>query len=334
MARHRWRARIHEMIFSRTLGALQASSLLWSKGFAQYCDVAGPPWYRLAPTESVQPEEFFKTFYAGASGIVWLRSSTLARAGTACDLDRFCAVALPGIEAPFVLVTGDGDASIPSDLRRDTAERILCHRHLVSWYTQNCDGDHPKLRPFPIGLDLHTPRLFTSPNRLAQMLETIAAEAASPERRLPAIFCDLNLSLASKDRNDLVDVLQGCAHVEFQPHRISQKAIWRRYTQYRFALTAAGNGLDCHRTWELFYLGCIVITKASPLDRLYEGLPVIIVDDWTEALDLPAPERRSKDILHLAERDHLRTRLRPDFYLEMMREELNDFASANICKPD
>jgi hypothetical protein len=43
-----------------------------------------------------------------------------------------------------------------------------------------------------------------------------------------------------------------------------------------------GNGLDCHRTWESLALGNIVIVKRSPLDPLYEGLPVVIVDDWRE----------------------------------------------------
>jgi hypothetical protein len=43
-----------------------------------------------------------------------------------------------------------------------------------------------------------------------------------------------------------------------------------------------GNGLDCHRTWESLVLGNIVIVKRSSLDPLYEGLPVVIVDDWRE----------------------------------------------------
>jgi len=43
-----------------------------------------------------------------------------------------------------------------------------------------------------------------------------------------------------------------------------------------------GNGLDCHRTWESLVLGNIVIVKRSSLDPMYEGLPVVIVDDWRE----------------------------------------------------
>ena len=45
-----------------------------------------------------------------------------------------------------------------------------------------------------------------------------------------------------------------------------------------------GNGLDCHRTWELFLAGVIVITKTSPLDEMFinNNLPIVILTDWNE----------------------------------------------------
>jgi hypothetical protein len=43
-----------------------------------------------------------------------------------------------------------------------------------------------------------------------------------------------------------------------------------------------GHGMDCHRTWESLMLGTIVIVKKSQLDSLYDGLPVLIVNDWDE----------------------------------------------------
>jgi hypothetical protein len=52
--------------------------------------------------------------------------------------------------------------------------------------------------------------------------------------------------------------------------------------KYKFVLSPPGNGIDCHRTYEAIALGCIPIVKSSPLDPLYEGLPVIIVQDWSE----------------------------------------------------
>ena len=53
--------------------------------------------------------------------------------------------------------------------------------------------------------------------------------------------------------------------------RIPQEEIWSLYSHYPFVLSTRGNGLDCHRTWELLLLGSIVITRTSPLDPLFRG---------------------------------------------------------------
>ena len=50
--------------------------------------------------------------------------------------------------------------------------------------------------------------------------------------------------------------------------------------QFCFVVSPEGNGLDCYRTWEALYLGCIPVVKSNSLNQLYENLPVVIVDDW------------------------------------------------------
>jgi hypothetical protein len=330
MGKFRRREVLKKAVHSAALPFLRVPPLLWSKGVGSFCDFAGPRWYRYAPTESVQTEAFFRKHYSGAHGVIWLRLSTRARESRVCDLDIFAEAILPAIKAPFALVTTDGDASVPSNLAKDTAERLLASPFLVSWYTQNCDGDHPRLKPFPIGLDLHTLRSFSTPGQLARLLEAIRRRQDAPERRPLRIFCDLNLSRGPRGRRDLVDALKGCPHVDFLGKRLSQRSIWERYAQYPLVLSTAGSGLDCHRTWELLYLGCIVVTKTSPLDPLYEGLPVIIVDDWHQVRDPEMMERWVGQVAHLTDRDYLWQRLRPQSYLEPIRQELEQRRSVPI----
>ena len=50
----------------------------------------------------------------------------------------------------------------------------------------------------------------------------------------------------------------------------------------KFVLCPRGNGLDCHRTWECLLMGAIPIVKTSPLDPLFEDLPVLIVRNWED----------------------------------------------------
>ena len=56
------------------------------------------------------------------------------------------------------------------------------------------------------------------------------------------------------------------------------------YNKYLFVISPRGAGFDCHRTWELFMAGCIVIVKTSSLDNMYidNNLPVVILQDWEE----------------------------------------------------
>jgi hypothetical protein len=253
---------------------------LWSKGIGEYCDFQGPDSYRLAETESCQSEEFFRQHYAGARGLVWVRLSTQARDGKLCDLDNFVSVALTTIRRPFALITTDGDVSVPSELSRNTVGALLNNPHLVSWHTQNHDGHpHPKLRPFPIGLDFHTPRPWTTPARLLSQFRSIR-RGRRPVRELPLrVFCDFR---DTPERRAVVATLRKGDHIDFLSSRLPQTDIWQRYAQYPFVVSAKSNGLDCHRTWELLYLGCIVITQTSSLDPLFSGLPVVIVHDWSE----------------------------------------------------
>jgi hypothetical protein len=296
---------------------------LWSKGIARFCDVAGPEGYWLDPTEAVQPEGFFRSHYAGAAGLVWVRLGTAARRGQPCDLDRFAREALPTIRAPFALVTTDGDLSGPSELPRDTVDRILGSPHLVAWATQNrVGGEDPRIRPFPIGLDLHSRRPFSSPANLLILLDRLAQQRVAPDRQALQVFCDLGLNLQSDERREAVRVLAGCPHVAMQRKRVSQAAIWRRYADSPFVVSATGNGLDCHRTWEALMLGSIVITRTSPLDPLFDGLPVAIVQDWAEVRDPENLARWVRRYAPLTQPDYLRERLRPEFHLSPLRAAL------------
>ncbi|WP_245279151.1 hypothetical protein [Mesorhizobium loti] len=280
MGMKRWWAKRKKAVFSKALRFFSVPPVLWSQGIGHFCDFAGPDWYRCTPTESAQSEAFFRDHYSGAHGIVWVRLSSLARVQRNCDLDTFTRIALPTIKAPFILMTTDGDCSVPSDLAKDTVQRLLANPYLVCWYSQNCDGGHPRIKPFPIGLDLHTPRSLIAPSGMVRQLRTLRAGQGNADRRQPRVFCDFSVSKGSSQRREVLEALDGCPHVDFLKKRVSQRGIWELYSQYPLVVSTVGNGLDCHRTWELLYLGCIVVTKTSPLDPLYEGLPVIIVDDW------------------------------------------------------
>ena len=103
--------------------------------------------------------------------------------------------------------------------------------------------------------------------------------------------------------------------------------LWREKTRYAFVVSPHGNGLDCHRTWESLVLGNIPIVKRSSIDPLYEGLPVVIVDDWREI----TPENSKRWLAEHADafgRPEVQHRLTNDYWLTRARRLLADATTA------
>ena len=83
--------------------------------------------------------------------------------------------------------------------------------------------------------------------------------------------------------------------VYYEPRTTTRLESWRRQRfHHRFVLSPAGHGLDCHRTWEALCLGCIPIVRTSPLDVLWEGLPVWVVNSWSEVTE-KTMERKAEE---------------------------------------
>jgi len=70
---------------------------------------------------------------------------------------------------------------------------------------------------------------------------------------------------------------------ETQTRRVD---FYRKLKRSKYALCPAGTGIDTHRVYECIYLGAIPIVKTSPLDSLYAGMPIKIVQEWTDVIPL------------------------------------------------
>lgn len=55
--------------------------------------------------------------------------------------------------------------------------------------------------------------------------------------------------------------------------------------QHKFVLSPWGDMYDCYRHWEALLTGSIPIVETSPLDGLFEGLPVLIVNSFSEVTE-------------------------------------------------
>ena len=135
--------------------------------------------------------------------------------------------------------------------------------------------------------------------------------------------------IGGETRRSVEAILRRNPCVEFQRNRNPRLKLWRDKTHYAFVVSPHGNGLDCHRTWESLVLDNIVIVKRSPLDALYGGLPVVIVDQWEEITD--ANLRRWHEQYSGAFVDpEVQKRLTNQYWIDRVRRVLAESLARNL----
>jgi len=202
-------------------------------------------------------------------------------------LKNFLINYLPLIKFKFILVSGDSDITVPQDIREES-QQILEHPLLIRWYSQNCTEPQEKLFQLPIGLDFHT--LARGPHSWGpqQSLESQTNDIYMlrnlnivKQSRCYANFHFLMNTRYSGDRRLAIQQIPKNL-VFYQPRKTTRINCWKNMINYKFVISPHGNGLDCHRTWEAIFLGCIPIVRTSPLDSLFKGLPILIVQNWSD----------------------------------------------------
>ncbi len=179
----------------------------------------------------------------------------------------------PEIRSPYILITHNSDCSFPGKLAR-----YLDDPKIIAWYGQNIDGTvHPKLHPIPIGIA----NQCWAHGNLKIFLENISSSDG-----FRPFLCYLNFAPTTypKERNLVWDLFAKKPWVSSaSPKPLS--FYLQDLRSSKFVFSPRGNGLDCHRTWEALLMGAIPIVRSSPLDPLYEDLPVLIIDHWEQVTE-------------------------------------------------
>jgi hypothetical protein len=205
-------------------------------------------------------------------------------------LPNFAQHWMPRLDSPFTLVSGDSDLAIePATLGAQVFDGILANPLCIAWFAQNKKAQHPKLHALPIGLDYHTMWEFPGMWGLSQvtpmvqerqLLETWAHSPDTSQRYLNA-YCNWSHVLERGDRRECLEKIdKTVCFIERQ--FVPRLSSWARQSECLFVVSPEGAGMDCHRTWEAFLLGCIPIIKRNELCSLLQSLPALIVDDWSE----------------------------------------------------
>ncbi len=240
------------------------------------------------------PKDIFAPHEAGT--VVWVNT---------CHVARFIMDVLPHMTGRFSLVTArENNATKHFDV-----QSVLACPHVAHWFMENFE--HPiellqtgRITPLPLGLNYH--KLDPdSPNQSRDMgLPSLPVvqqlDMDGIRKRLPPlrdrplrVYCNFHLNMdtflrhphahkRATERAEALAALKKHDFVFWEPRQAPRNLVWERHSDVSFEVSPRGNSIDCHRTWEALILGTIPIVKSTPLDPIYDGLPVAIVSDWSE----------------------------------------------------
>ena len=184
---------------------------------------------------------------------------------------------------PFILVTGDCDESMPQDIMNDF-DSFISNPNILHWFSQNMTVNHPKVTKIPIGIAYHkySGNSHISPKEEENLINSIKRKPFF-EREIKC-YSNFHFNLDTKygyDRKDAISQIPEDL-VYYEPSHTTIINGWNKQTEYAFVISPHGGGYDCHRLWEALILGCIPIVKTSAIDSLYDDLPVLIVNQWSD----------------------------------------------------
>lgn len=200
-------------------------------------------------------------------------------------LPSFIARVLPELDHRFVLISHNSDAGVDARFRQ-----ALDDPRIVHWFGQNAMIEHPKLTPLPIGIaNAMWPH--------GSIKSLVSAASNVPNQRKKLVYCNFAVSTNPSIRVPL--------RAKLSQSDVTWCAPTRRFADYlvdmascKWCVSPTGNGVDCHRTWEALYLGVVPIVSGRQGIVLYEGLPIIFIEDLRDISKavVDAEQRRIDDM--------------------------------------
>lgn len=221
-------------------------------------------------------------------------------------LSSFLVKMAPKIRSNYVLIMSGDDSNFPDDFTGDPRvnftrskidfEALLADKKISHLFISNYTGGRrDNVTPIPLGIDYHHSKVngtvFNGIERNFQQttgkIRSILSHAPVTSKRIKKIYMSghiRNTSARHKskgllDRVQLDALLRGNPLFHFQNEWLPRESSWRSSSKYAFVFSPIGRGFDCHRVWESIALGQIVLVQSSPVDPIFEGLPVIPIKD-------------------------------------------------------
>jgi|UniRef100_A0A6C0CX56 GR25 family glycosyltransferase involved in LPS biosynthesis len=186
---------------------------------------------------------------------------------------------------------------------RNKIDELFKKPELKAWYTKNPAIIHDKLKILPLGPKWNwSSRELFGEDREKIMIYYNQLDAEKNFHLFKQNLIYTNFSLHTTDspffsphiqiRNNLHSQIKDRFPMEkntdFYTYMDSLK-------NSKFCFSPPGKGIDTHRAYEALLMGCVPIMVSTPIDKVFEDLPVIIEDDWSK-IDESYLEQKYKEL--------------------------------------
>jgi hypothetical protein len=210
-------------------------------------------------------------------------------------LKFFVNIILPNIKHKFVLVSGESNLCVPREVLTEQETYILLkNKYLIKWFCQNTRiHENDKIVQMPIGLDYHSflnnpkhifklPDENHMPKKQELVLLNIINNTIPYYKRIQKIFVNFSVNddRFNQKKKSLYIIPRDLLIID--KDILPRTIFWEKAKNYTFVLTPSCSGLDSHKIWESLCLGCIPIICVPEFKKLFEDLPVLIVNEWNE----------------------------------------------------
>ena len=168
-------------------------------------------------------------------------------------------------------------------------DQLLENKYLIHIFVKNISMHHKKIIPIPLGPKWAWKSCdFFGENKayMKTIYDKYCMEVKAPflENKKNVLYINLNANTSKYScykphtncRRDILNILSKKNYFHHETLPFDQYI--PSLKSFRFCISPPGRGIDCHRTWEALLLGVIPILLSSPIDPLFDDLPVIILN--------------------------------------------------------
>lgn len=176
----------------------------------------------------------------------------------------------------YILITHTSDYTID---KHRFSKKPSC---IVKWFAENGEYDHPDLIPVPIGVENTVTENGCIRGECGDIQYVSDNESyfKNHDRIDDTIFCAWR-NVTNPMRSGVIDSFKKSGVNYYYVERLEYKEYCETISSYRYIASPPGNGIDCHKTWEILYMGSIPIVLKNRIYKFY-NLPILQVNRFEE----------------------------------------------------